>query len=510
MTLTQRASKGILWAQAGKLVELTLGFSLSVIIIRQLGPVGYGQYGIMIGLIYLGIFLSAMGFTEILGRQIPREQLEEGGGASAFLLRWTLGWRIVITLIVMAVFLLFSEQIGNLFHISDIQQLRWPVAMLFVAQSLLSLILAFFAATLRMQKTTIVNTVVWSVNLFLIMLIIARTGGVSVDMVMWITAFATGLGVIVALWLVRSVLVASSRKSQPTNALWRYGTTVWLTGLANYGLDTQSDVLLMGMLLTDTAQIGLYKAAVMPVQRVMGLIFGGWASLTMPVISEASERGGNSGIQRAWQAYIKLDVLLGIPVLVLIAATAQTTLPLLYSESYIAAIVMLQLYALIKVPGFAVGHGLSTIVMQGQQMENLALRLRIVAAILDIGLCIVLIPRFGAIGAIIAIGVAGMFMWTVETFVIARRFQLHYPGDFLLKILLASGIGWLAVSLVPDGAWLWFAAQAVVFGTTFIILLALLKPISADDSEVMARLAPGLRPVIKIFVASSAGRRKLA
>ena len=66
MNLIKRFANGILWAQVGKASETALAFVLSLVVIRRLGPEGYGEYGLLLGIVGLGTMLTSLGFRQVL------------------------------------------------------------------------------------------------------------------------------------------------------------------------------------------------------------------------------------------------------------------------------------------------------------------------------------------------------------------------------------------------------------------------------------------------------------
>ncbi len=489
MTLAQRASKGILWAQAGKLVETALGMLLSVLVIRRLGPAAYGEYGLLIGLMFAAMLLTWLGFAEILGKHMPVFLAESHLDRASALFRWTFFWRFLISLAMVMFFMVFIEPLARLFHMPTLPAYRWSLSALFVSQNLFSLSLSCFDALLATKLGAMVNLCYWVLSLALTVAGF-RIYGPTPQTVLIASALATVAALGIALLSLRHWLVKGRDMRHGVEGIWRFSGTVWLTTLANFGLQSQSDVLMLGALVPDKMQIGLYRAAVMPVQRLMGFIMGGWQGIAMPVLSEAAATGGSAAIQKAWSAYVKLILLLAAPLLLLLAVTADTFLPLLYSDAYASSVALLQLYALVSILGFAVGFGLNTKLMQTLHLETLALRLRLIASVLNIVLNLILIPRFGAAGAVLATSSAGTLMWLVETRMVITRFSLSYPWSFLFKVLAASALGAAGALVLPGGTWGWFIAQVALYGSLFVAALFLLKPLNEEEQVVISHLFP--------------------
>lgn len=496
MSLVKRAADGILWAQAGKAAEAALAFLLSIVVIRRLGPEQYGEYGLLLGIIALGTLLTSLGFRQILGKNVPYLLAEDKMASVRYLLRWALAWRLGLTCALVLLLIPLAQFLAGLFHLPDLGPYRWALAMLFLSQNARLLLVAFFQATLEMKRVLVINLVHWSASLALVLALFAWQG-VSVAAVLWASALASLLSCGVGLALAREWLFQGSGSQVPGRPLWRFGRTVWLTDFANFGLGTEADILFMGYFLTDKAQIGFYRAAVMPVQRLMGLLFSAWSGLTMPVLSAAYAAHGSEGVRRAWSSYIKLVSGLAIPLLILLIAIAEPLLTQLYSDEYLYSARLLQLYALFQVLGFAFGHGLSTEFLQTLGRERLALRLRLATAGLNVLLSILMIPRWGAAGAIVATGLAGLLMWSAETAVAARSYRLSYPIGFVAKILLVSICSGGVTRLLPAAGWAGLALASVVYTAVFASLFYLVRPLTEGDKAALLVIAPKMGSVIR-------------
>jgi O-antigen/teichoic acid export membrane protein len=498
LSLAKRAATGIVWAQIGKGAETVIGFVLSVIIVRKLGPSAFGEYGLLLGLVNFGILLSSLGFPYILGKYVPRLVTLDDRSGAGWLLWQTLVWRTGLSLGLVAVAVAFSGYLSQIFHLPSLTEYLWPLALLFVSTNLFGLSGAFFSAILQTKRLTAVGLFLNSVNLALTGLFFV-TIGVTVRSVLYASSIAMIAGLALSLVMLRGWFSKRVPPSLSKRSLLRYGRTIWLTGFASYGLDTQSDILLLGYLLPDQVQIGLYKAAVMPVERLISLLTGGWANLVMPVLSEANTAQGLAGVRRVWTGYIKLVMTLGVPLLMLLVVTGSAVLTLLYTDQYQNSTGLLQLYCVYHILGFTVGRGVGTVMLQTLNLEGLAFRLRLGASALNICLSLALIPKWGAAGAIAATATANLLQWLVETVITVRRYRLDYPWGFLGKMLSACLSAAAIVYLIPSGGWVRLAVQIAAYGLVFCGVLYAVKPLDEHDRGAIAHINPGLARVAGLF-----------
>ena len=168
-------------------------------------------------------------------------------------------------------------------------------------------------------------------------------------------------------------------------------------------------------------------------------------------------------------------------------------------DSFLHSARLLQLYILFSVAGFAVGHGLSTEMLQTLGRERLAFWMRLVGGGLNILLNLALIPRWGAAGALVATGLSNLLLWVIETIIVARHYHLKYPWVFVGKLLLASSVAAVAARLLPLGEWVGLAAGCTVFGLLFLGLFYLLRPLSKQDKVVLVTIVPRMERLVRLL-----------
>src|SRR6266699_5301974 len=116
-----------------------------------------------------------------------------------------------------------------------------------------------------------------------------------------------------------------------------------------------------------------------------------------------------------------------------------------------------------------------------------------------IGMGIVLIPRWGPAGALVADGLAQILMcglllvylWRV----LPRKYPLDFTWRFLLGLILAAlpGIIWHPSSRILLGI------SGVIFLILCVILLILIKPLNGEDLDMMGSLNTRTVPLLKWF-----------
>ncbi|MBI4744254.1 MAG: polysaccharide biosynthesis C-terminal domain-containing protein [Actinobacteria bacterium] len=145
------------------------------------------------------------------------------------------------------------------------------------------------------------------------------------------------------------------------------------------------------------------------------------------------------------------------------------------------------------------GGGTNIGLLYALNKEKIVLATRGVGAVLNIILDIILIPRYGAIGAVVATGSVGILLVLTEMTILRRYIKTRFPLVFALKIFLAGALGIFMASLIKpvNGIQLCFAA--LIYFVIFIIGVLILKPFSEDDKEVLSKIHPVVEMVVKYF-----------
>lgn len=199
-------------------------------------------------------------------------------------------------------------------------------------------------------------------------------------------------------------------------------------------LNGYADMLLLGSFVAP-AEIGLYRAAL----QIAMLTSFGYIALNMLAgqrFARLGETGDTVVLNRTATHLARLALLTAIPLPVFLLAFGQDIFALLFGAGFEEAV----LPALIVSTGFtfsaAIGMAHLLLVMQGHEL--LVMRTTFAALALNIVLCIVLIPKYGIVGAACS-NLAATVSWNSLLWVLARR-----------KTGLDTGALGLAMRLLDD------------------------------------------------------------
>jgi len=202
-------------------------------------------------------------------------------------------------------------------------------------------------------------------------------------------------------------------------------------------------------LFMDEAAVGAYHAGYSIANRTLDVLFLWLGSAGQPALVMALERGGRERLTEAAHEQASTFILIGLPAAAGVALVARPLAEVMIGEE-------LRVAATAVTPWIAVSallYGLTAYYF-GQaftlgRRTKLLLLAMIIPAAANVGLNIVLIPRFGVMGAAWATAISfGLGM--VVTLALGRRvLPLPIPWDALIRCLVATGLMAVAVFALP-------------------------------------------------------------
>jgi O-antigen/teichoic acid export membrane protein len=219
------------------------------------------------------------------------------------------------------------------------------------------------------------------------------------DEAMAMTALSTLAGLLVGLWLYHRLKPAELAGATPV-----FRTRAWLVALVPMGvtggavlINSQIGVLLSGLNSAETA--GLYRIA-MQTSLTAGLGYTAVIAALAPRFAAAHARGDRDGLARTVAAGAALATLSCLPFVVLFGLAGGPFMGLVFGAPFAAAGPALAVMTLAQLCNAVFGTSSSALIMAGH--ERRAAAAFVAALAVHAGLGLLLIPRFGVLGAAFA------------------------------------------------------------------------------------------------------------
>ena len=242
-----------------------------------------------------------------------------------------------------------------------------------------------------------------------------------------------------------------------------------------------SDRFLIGAMLGE-AEVGIYSAGYQIASRVPDLLFTWLGMAAMPLLIAAYERDGVAAACAIARRNLETLVFLGFPAAAGLALVAEPLAAVMLGEQFrqpAAAIVPWVAVAALML-GFTAHYVHHAFVVA--RRTGVMAGLMIVPAVTNVGLNLLLIPRLGLQGAVMATVASYAVALILCTIVGMRYFPLPLPGHVFLKGIVATAGMAVAVAAMPAEANAAGLMAKIAVGVASYIPLALMLDLAGSRS----------------------------
>lgn len=389
----------------GRFIALGLNFVVQLLIVRYLAQSDYGAFAYALSLVALGEAMVTLGLDRGVGRflAIYDEQRDNRRllGTLALIAVTVLSLGLAVVLVVIG---LSDAMVGS--AISDpraaaLLAILIVLAPIQAADNLLSGVLAVFASA----RAIFFRKYLMGPGLRLVVvgLLIARQEQVEFLAAGYVLSGLAGILLYGAmLWRIlgQRGILASVRWRElqvPGREILAFTIPLLTTDLVYLAMNT-SDAIILGQFWGST-EVAEYRV-IQPLANLNLLVYSSFTLLYMPAASRLFARGDRPGVaQLYWKTAIWMAVF-SFPIFALTTSLAGPVTVGLYEERYADSALYLGLLSLAAYVNVALGFNGLTLRVFGVIRYSVAVNL--VAAGLSIVLNLLLIPRYGALGAAVA------------------------------------------------------------------------------------------------------------
>ncbi len=513
--LLKRTPTSYLLNQAYGLWVFISLFFITVIVTRKLSVEQYGVYAVAFAAFNTIAYIVAFGLEDATTTYIPRVFSEHGRDAAAVLIRRLLVLRLAILslsvgtmLFAMPVLAILVAAIpingaatvaaglrdpGLLGHIT-------PIAIYVLGNGISGLITSVCASLMRMRFVFVLGGITQLVLLVLSFVVLQL--GFGTNGVLWLFAIVSLFNALAFLFWLSPLLFLRRQKTtytQPLKPVVQLGISAWLTNLVTGALLKQVSIIMLGAFAISIIQIGYFNLSFQLAHAASLLLVSGFGGVSGAALSAAFVGRSYDRLARSWQVLIKIETLLAAPVLVFCLFNAQNVAHALYGANYDPVGPLLAIFLFFNILVRVLGtymHQYTLYVIGKARLVVLSQWIGLVAVIC-IG--ILLIPRWGPAGALVADGFAqiiiGGLMLAMLLPILPRKYPLGFTLRFLLGLILAAlpGILWHPQSRILLGL------SGVIFLLLCAGLLIIIKPLNIDDLEMVGKLNKRLVPLLAPF-----------
>lgn len=431
---------------AGKAVTLAIGLASIAVLTRYLGPEDFGKYTLALTYMQLFTVLADVGLVTIVVREISRHP-----DRTERLVGNTLTLRLLLSAGAIAVAALISLLLP---YDPDVR-----VAILLAGFPLLfgmvnSTFVTVLQARLRMGRAVVGDVVGRAVALAAVGLVVALDLGFLAVMG---TAAAGALATALVTMLLTRRVAPLRPRSEPQ--VWRRLLVMALplgVALAVNEIYFRADTLIIS-LYEPYEQVGLYTLAyrMLELTLVFGTVF---LTTTFPLLSQAVD-GDEPRARRTIQLSADLFVALGVPLVAGGLVVGPALVELAAGSDFEDASTPLRI--LLAAGALAWINGVFGYALIAKDRQLSALWLNLTALAVNVGLNLLLVPRYGIVVAAV-VTVASEVLILAGSYVLMRRYFDFFPAPrtlvpAVLAAAIMAGLLWVlrdapVFLLVPLGA----------------------------------------------------------
>lgn len=399
---TRKHLRGSSLLLVGRVIAMAANFAVQVLIVRYLSKSDYGAFAYVMSLVSLGSSIAVFGFGKAITRFVPIYQ-EKGEYPKLF---------GTIVMVVSTIFLLgfflvllvfvFQNWIADSF-INDQLAVRLLLVLIFLApieaiDNLLVGMLAIFASPRSIFfRRHILGP---GLKLLVVVLLILLHSDVYFLSIGYLLSGLLGIliysGVLFrslskqALWEHFNI----RRLSFPVKEVFSFSIPLFSTDLVY--LVRHSMVVVMLEYFRNTVDVASFRA-VLPVAGLNLLVFQSFTFLFMPMVARMYANKDDKGIDDLyWQSAIWITMI-SFPIFLATFSLAQPLTLFLFGERYLGSGLIMALLAFGYFFNAALGFNADTLRVYGTVRYVVAID--IMAMVVSLGLSLILIPRYGAVGA---------------------------------------------------------------------------------------------------------------
>jgi O-antigen/teichoic acid export membrane protein len=487
-------------------------FLLNILLTHTASVNDYAIYGDAAAAFNTIAYIVAFGLEDATTTFVPRLASEHGEASAASLIRRLLGIRLLILGLTLAVLLFSLPAVATLFALiptpltaqmanglrdPNLQTHIAPIAFWVLGNGVFSLLNAVYASIMRMKVVFIVGGLGQLLLLGIGFLTLHLHWGI--ESILWLQGGVTFAGAITfALWLAPLLFARGATYKQPLGPVFRLGFSAWFTNLVSGALLKQIALILLITYATQAAQ-AYFNASFQLTDGANLLLVSGFGGVGVAALAAAFVGANYGRLSRIWQTLIKIETLLSAPGLIFCLFNAQAIIEAIYGEKYAPAgqlfAIFLALNIVVRVLGMTVHQ--STLYVLGK--ARFVVIAQWVGLIVVLVLGFLLVPSWGAAGALVADGVSRLVTYGLMLIFLWRYLPEKYPFGYTLRIVLATAVAALPGLVFHPTSKLLLAASGLAFVVLSAAMLMLIRPLSKKDLDMIGEVRPGVTRYLKWF-----------
>ncbi len=475
----KKIAKGAIFVLMGLFISKFLGYIFRFIIARM-GPEQYGLF--YLGMTFFNFFsmVSILGMKDGITRYISYYSGKRNKEGIKGVISSSVRIGIISSMIIAIPLFIFSNYLSiNLFHNPSLSPILKILAVAIPVNTLGIIFLASLRGFQNVKYEVYIRNIAEN-SIKIIISAIFIFLGFGILGVAFAYLIALSFTLILSFHFMKKVshLEKGIRGTSIGKELLFYSTPLLFAGFMLIFL-TSTDTFMIGIF-KNTFQVGIYNA-VIPIAQLLYVFPEGLLFLFLPVLTKIYAEGKTTLIKPIYKTLTKWTFMFNIIVISLIILFSKQILRILFGPEYSAGSNAL----IILIMGFFLAHlmmagTLLFLVFKKTKIHSLNL---FIAAIVNIILNYLLIPRLGITGAAIATSISFLLLGLIvliENYIIFRLqpFNWKYP-----KIMFSSLVASFMIYLLNRNIQTLTIFKIILFSFTYLIVYGILLLVTRSFEE---------------------------
>jgi O-antigen/teichoic acid export membrane protein len=491
MSIARTIAKNSLFNFIATTADAVAVFIVGIVLPRSLGTEQYGTYSFMMWFLSLAALVVNLGMGDMSRRFIAEaiglrsEKTTKGFVQLNFIVRGS------ATLVVFLLILFFTNQLTHIFNVPGDGRYFTIISFVLLSYIPVMTLQGIFAGFQKYEYSAYLTLIVSPLRALLIILLVVYHFGVSGVLLAYLGVWAIGAGI--GFFLLRRLVPLhdlfqpSLLEPQARSRALKYSMAA--TGLlgVDYVLWQQAEVLFLGMFRT-VEEVGFYNIAHRIPMMAINLAPYVVGQVLLPAVAEQFGKGDMQKIKNIYSTSARYLMMLSLPLAAGGIALARPIITVLFGAEYAPAIILMQIVFIpFALRGF--NQAVSSVIY-GINQPTFLLKIGVVLAAMSVGLNFWLIPKYGALGAVIATAIPRVLSLPIYIRFVSRKIGEPWPMRDTIKIVLASLImgGVIYAVQAQVGVVTGLAAGIILGLVVYITALFFLRIIGERDLEILEKV----------------------
>ena len=481
---------------------------ISIWVARQLGPSNYGIFNMVLWLTDSFTWIIGMGLIHAVTKFVAEYKGKGENGTIAAIVVFALKIELLLSVAAMVLLIVLRVPISNFFFTPK-QSLYFLIAFFGIVPGIATAV--FSAAIDGIQKFeyfTYANLIITPLSFTSKIIVLVLGKGITGLLVVMLV-FSVVNSIFYAIVLHKEgVLTASGlgrRIDEPLKRrIRRYNRSVIAILLCDKIIWDRSENFVLGRL-CDSVQIGFYNLGFNIAQKSVSVLPLTFWRVLFPAMSNFFGTGDRDKMKRLFYLSTRYLAFVVIPMGVAGIVLAYPIIHFLYGHNYIGAQRTLQIIFFSSIISSLANPGAA--ILYGYEKQAFIYKFGFFLAIFNICLDLLLIKKFGALGAAVAYGITTVAGSSVGLAYTCRTMGLGYPFVSLFKVLFSTIIMAIAMEIIilHNRELLGFIASIVCGASVYIVSSLALGTFEKEDYLLLNSLSlvlpGGLKRAVNGFIA---------